>query len=144
MNPNERLFTIGRSRSCDIVLSDDTVSRRHAELTFMADGKLLMTDCHSSRGTFLVNPKGDKQRIRQELVTPIDTLQFGDSVCLTVKEILEAIRLKFPAFEAGGRRGQTPEPRPEPKPWVNDKQLVRCECGAVKPKTGNCPECGRS
>jgi len=34
----EHKFTIGRSRKCDIVLVDDTVSRHNAELIFLHNG----------------------------------------------------------------------------------------------------------
>ena len=54
MPASEKKFTLGRARDCDIVLADDSVSRRHAELTFLGDGKVLLTDCRSSRGTFLL------------------------------------------------------------------------------------------
>ena len=34
----EHKFTIGKSRKCDIVLVDDTVSRHNAELIFLHNG----------------------------------------------------------------------------------------------------------
>jgi FHA domain/Domain of unknown function (DUF1707) len=43
---------IGRSSSCQIVLGDDTVSRRHAELRF-EDGRWLLRDLGSSNGTYV-------------------------------------------------------------------------------------------
>jgi len=136
----ERKFTIGRARTCDIVLADDSVSRQHAELTFLPEGKLLLTDCRSTHGTALVTPNG-AQPVRQELLSPLDTVQFGD-IRMPVKELLEAIRLKFPAFEAGGVQ---PPPGVEPspqRPWVQGERLVRCICGAVKAKSSNCKEGG--
>ena len=45
-------LVIGRSSSCQIVLGDDTVSRRHAELRF-EDGRWLLRDLHSSNGTYV-------------------------------------------------------------------------------------------
>ncbi|MCG6861051.1 MAG: FHA domain-containing protein [Chromatiaceae bacterium] len=44
-------FSIGRERSCAIPVADDSVSAMHAELTFLGDGKLLLTDCNSTNGT---------------------------------------------------------------------------------------------
>ncbi len=58
MSAKQRKFTIGRERSCDIALAHDTVSRHHAELAFIDDGKLLLTDCNSTCGTFLVQGDG--------------------------------------------------------------------------------------
>jgi hypothetical protein len=43
---------IGRSSACQIVLGDDTVSRRHAELRF-EDGRWLLRDLDSSNGTYV-------------------------------------------------------------------------------------------
>ncbi len=43
---------IGRSSACQIVLGDDTVSRRHAELRF-EDGRWLLRDLGSSNGTYV-------------------------------------------------------------------------------------------
>ena len=45
-------LVIGRSSSCQIVLGDDTVSRRHAELRF-EDGRWLLRDLDSSNGTYV-------------------------------------------------------------------------------------------
>jgi hypothetical protein len=45
-------LVIGRSSSCQLVLGDDTVSRRHAELRF-EDGRWLLRDLGSSNGTYV-------------------------------------------------------------------------------------------
>ena len=49
-----RKITIGRSTECDLVLADISVSRLHAELELLENSRLLLTDCHSSQGTFLI------------------------------------------------------------------------------------------
>jgi hypothetical protein len=41
---------IGRHAGCDVVLGDDTVSRRHARLVFR-DGKWIVHDLNSTNGT---------------------------------------------------------------------------------------------
>ena len=43
-------LVIGRHPSCDVVLGDDTVSRRHAQLTFR-DGGWILRDLDSTNGT---------------------------------------------------------------------------------------------
>lgn len=45
-------LVIGRSSSCEIVLGDDTVSRRHAELRLEA-GRWLLRDLGSSNGSYV-------------------------------------------------------------------------------------------
>lgn len=144
MKPKEKTFSIGRARDCDVVLADDSVSRCHAELTLLKDGKLLLTDCNSSNGTYIIH-SGREKKIHQELVSPIDMVQFGD-VKISVKELLESIRLKLPSFNAAVTNEivSPGEPLPQPKkPWVKGKRLVRCQCGAVKVKGKPCRECGK-
>lgn len=141
MKQKEKKFSIGRGRECDIVFADDSVSRLHAELTFLKDGKLLLTDCKSHNGTYLIHGGKEKQ-IRQELISPMDTLQFGD-VRISMKELLESIRLKFPSFNTGRIASPGENPPQSKKPWVKGTRLVRCQCGAVKAKGEPCPECGK-
>lgn len=143
MSAAERKFRIGRERSCDIALAHDSVSRLHAELTFIGDGRLLLTDCNSTRGTYLVRGDGREKRLRQELISPLDQLRFGE-VQLAVRDLIEALRLKFPRFEAPGPAPTPPsKPEPDQRPRPKGDRLVRCICGAVKPADAACPECGR-
>ncbi len=106
----------------------------------LPDGKLLLTDCRSSQGTAVL--QGDRAiPVRQEFVSPTDTVRFGD-MTLPVKDLLESIRLKFPGFNAAGVAAPGPPPESK-KPWVKGSRLQRCPyCGAVREKGGNCEECG--
>ncbi len=127
INPQPaRKYTIGRGLSCDIVLSDDTVSRVHAELTLLEDGKLLVTDCRSTQGTFLMQHGGEVRAIKQELVLARDTLRFGN-VSMPVKELLLAVNMKNPAVAMMPPEGAG---------------LLRCMCGAVKARNNRCEVCG--
>jgi FHA domain/Domain of unknown function (DUF1707) len=45
-------LVIGRSSACQLVLADDTVSRRHAELRF-EEGRWMVRDLGSSNGTYV-------------------------------------------------------------------------------------------
>ena len=146
----EEKITIGRGRECDIILADESVSRYHAELVFLKEGRLLLIDCKSKNGTFLVQKDKEKE-VRQELISPLDTVQFGD-VRLSVTELLESIRLKHPTFAMTIQHHITlpvdshlspPSPHLPPKNRVTGKRLVRCQCGAVKNKQYPCPECGK-
>ncbi len=122
-------FTIGRDQSCDVPVADDSVSRRHAELTMIEQGKLLLVDCHSSNGTAVLEG-GRPRPIRQAFVTPGDRVQFG-SVVLSVADIVEAL---------GAKR---PSQGPSPAAPSGGNRLVRCECGVIKPSNSKCPECGQ-
>jgi hypothetical protein len=62
---------IGRSSSCQIVLGDDTVSRRHAELRF-EDGRWLLRDLGSSNGTYV-----NGRWVAETEVRPGDVIHLG-------------------------------------------------------------------
>lgn len=135
-----RTFRIGRSPDCDVVLADDSVSRRHAELVVTAQGELYLSDCHSTHGTSLVE-RGTGRPIKQEVVRPDATLRFGD-VTMTAAELITALAARYPelAFPKGGTPDRGSE-RPS-RQWPKGARLVRCACGGVKPKGQRCQECG--
>ena len=140
MEKKSMRFAIGRSRDCDVVLADDSISRRHAELTIVGGDKLFLTDCHSRNGTILLKD-GREISIRQEFLYPDDLLRFGD-VEMSVKEILKAIKEKHELLDLAPPAAPLPEREPR-KPWVQGVRLVRCACGHVKEKGALCSECGR-
>lgn len=129
---------IGRDPQCEIALNHQTVSSRHAELSFLGDGKLLLTDCRSRNGTFVVAANGQRQRIHQTLISPMDQVDFGEAR-LQVREILDAWRLKSAAPIVGAEAVGKPATIDEPAPG---EPLERCDCGAIKPVNGACPACG--
>jgi pSer/pThr/pTyr-binding forkhead associated (FHA) protein len=67
---NEML--IGRHRSCDVVLSDLSVSRRHARL-FFRDGRWILQDLHSTNGTQVNGSRVGRCELR-----PGDDITIGD------------------------------------------------------------------
>ncbi len=66
-----RLYLVGRTRACDLLLQDPTVSRRHAELERVEAG-VRVRDLGSTNGTFL-----DGERIFDAAATPGARLAFG-------------------------------------------------------------------
>ena len=114
-------FKIGRDKTCDIAIADDSVSRLHAEFT-ISNGKILLSDCGSSNGTHVLK-NNQRQRITTASIAAGEKVQFG-SVTLTFEQLVEA---------AGGTSA-APVAAGAPK-------LVRCACGAVKPAKQKCPEC---
>lgn len=66
---------IGRRDSCDIVLPDGSVSRRHARLEPHKEGWVI-TDLGSSNGTFV-----NGVRIRSTSLSPGDTVKLGATLC---------------------------------------------------------------
>ena len=69
-------YLVGRDPRCDRRIDDPSVSRRHAEVVPASDGRLYITDCASSGGTF-VRRGGEWTRIRQAWVGPADRVRFG-------------------------------------------------------------------
>jgi len=136
MTNSDRKYSVGRAPNCDVVLADESVSRLHAELAFLADGQLLVTDCRSTQGTVLLRLGGSPIPVRQELVSPLDTLRFG-TVTLPVKELLQAIHFKHPPVDKGAHERLSPA-----QAKLDGAGLHRCACGAVKVKNKRCDVCG--
>jgi pSer/pThr/pTyr-binding forkhead associated (FHA) protein len=67
-------MTIGRSRECDIFLEDLAVSRLHATMKELTDGRFELTDNRSATGTFV-----NGQAIAQCILRPGDSIQIGAS-----------------------------------------------------------------
>jgi hypothetical protein len=124
--PGGRRFKIGRASDNDIVLVDDTVSRYHAELRFLDDGRLLLRDIQSRHGTQLVH-YGEQREIEADFVGRSDTIYFGDME-VSVGDLLDEIALKHPELAAA----------------VTDREarIHRCRCGALRRARESCPECG--
>jgi pSer/pThr/pTyr-binding forkhead associated (FHA) protein len=141
MSAQEKRIVIGRGRHCDVVLADESVSRRHAELNLLANGTLFIVDCQSQNGTFLLR-SGQYLPIRQELVLENDQLRLGD-LKVSVREILSAAKVQLPLPRPPALDEQKRPDRPPGKPWVQGTRLERCVCGAIKVKNGKCQECGQ-
>jgi DNA-binding CsgD family transcriptional regulator len=67
----ETTFILGRSSKCDLVVADDSVSRRHAEILMVSVG-ISVRDLNSRNGTFV-----DSKPVRVASIEPGDRVQFG-------------------------------------------------------------------
>lgn len=70
-------LTIGRRKDCDIVLPVDTVSRLHARLQVLGEGRFLIEDCDSTSGTFVQDEK-NWRKVRRAKVSADDRVRLGD------------------------------------------------------------------
>lgn len=142
-----RRFTIGRERSCDVPIADDSVSRVHAEIWLSDDGALMMADRGSSNGTVLIR-NGQPLPLTDQVVMAADKVQFG-AVTLTVGDVIGAVEVRNPGAltPASARVGPPPlPPAPPPLPQfvkAPGGALIRCECGAIKTSGQVCPGCHR-
>ncbi len=134
---SSRRFSIGRANDCDVVVADPSVSRRHAELELGDAQPMTLVDCQSTHGTHVVE-NGQARRVSRAVVSPQQQIQLGE-VTLSVGELLDALRVRYPAL---GLLAQTP-PNLTPERDDGRRRLVRCACGVIKAKGATCPGCGQ-
>lgn len=72
-----RTWIVGREPGCEVVLDDASVSRRHAEVVRLSDGRLHVTDRATTNGTFILRG-GEWRAVRQTWLGPADHIRFGD------------------------------------------------------------------
>lgn len=79
-----RTIKIGKSSSNDYVIGDNTVSRQHAALTIMDDGKMLIKDLNSTNGTFV----NGKRITTDTVVQSTDQIRLGN-YSLNISDVLK-------------------------------------------------------
>jgi predicted component of type VI protein secretion system len=139
-----RRFTIGRERSCDVAVADDSVSRVHAEIWLNEDGSLMLADRGSSNGTVLIRA-GQNFPLTHAIVMAADQVRMG-GVTLSVAELIEAVESRYPGAltpQTARPAAGLPPPPPLPPAGAAAGALIRCECGAVKNSGQICPHCRR-
>ena len=75
---------IGRGDDCDVVVSDKTVSKLHAELVVTPQGRHYLTDCGSTNGTWRLEDD-EWVEFRQAYVGPDEPIRLGDCKTSTGK-----------------------------------------------------------
>lgn len=98
-------FLVGRSKECDVVLADPTVSRQHVQFIVNAANDLMLVDCDSKFGTF-VRSGHDWRRITTARVQADDRIRLGQYET-TIKAIMAVVAVKL-------RAAEPPAPPPEP------------------------------
>jgi pSer/pThr/pTyr-binding forkhead associated (FHA) protein len=127
---------IGRGQGCDLVLTHESISRRHAELTIGADGSLYIRDLQSTGGIFILRD-GKEQSVTKARLKSTDTLRLGDYE-ISVEDLLSLVRESQPEFApAPAREAVATEDPGKPK-----TRMVRCACGSIKERGQTCPACG--
>jgi len=129
----KRVFTIGRDPACHIVLADEKVSKKHAEIAFLEGGKIQLIDQNSTNGTFILKGKEFKKIQKASFISPPDLIRFGPCQ-MKVKDLLEYLQLMI------GPEFATPLLK---KTKVAGVKLVRCLCGHIKKPGEPCPNCGQ-
>ena len=93
-------LTIGRDQACDIVVDDETVSRRHAELELCDDGGYRLIYLDSRNGTFVLVGRRFV-RATQAIVGADDKVKLS-TVQATVRDLLALAGAK-PGAPAGSQ-----------------------------------------
>jgi pSer/pThr/pTyr-binding forkhead associated (FHA) protein len=114
------VLVVGRANAhsqpdIEVPASEDTVGRRHAEITLGANGDCYLVDLGSANGTY-VDKGGSWKKIQQSAVTPDTPIRLG-TYETTIASLLrlrrratppplppEAAKAPRPSNPAGGRR----------------------------------------
>ena len=126
--------TVGRGEAAAITIQHETVSRLHAEVIPLSDGRVYVTDCASRNGTF-VNEDGQWRQIRQDFAGPAARVRFGD-VEMTVPHLLtEIARLQGPA--GAGAHARAANGPVAGQPGARQAEKLDASQGVVRnPETG--------
>ena len=125
--------TVGRSDTAVIRLSHETVSRIHAEVIPLPDGRLYITDCASRNGTFICDGGADGQwrEINQDFASPGARLRFGE-----VEMTVPHLQMEISRMRAVGSAGSANGP-PAGQAVVRQAEKLDASQGvALDPKTG--------
>ncbi len=101
--------TVGRSEAASIRLQHETVSRMHAEVIPLTDGRVYITDCASRNGTFIYvdgtdGADGQWRQIRQDFAGAEARVRFGE-VEMSVPHLLTEIARLQGSAGAGAANG---------------------------------------
>ena len=72
-----KTYVVGREPGSDVWLDDGSVSRVHAKVARLADGRLLVTDLGSTNGTFVLDA-GQWQAVGEAALSAADQVRFGE------------------------------------------------------------------
>ena len=100
-------YTVGREAAADVALPHRSVSRLHAEVIPLPDGRVYVTDCASTNGTF-VHESGQWRRIAQDFAAADGRVRFGDVEMRVPLLLAETTR----AAGAGRGTGASPADAP--------------------------------
>ncbi|PIE41115.1 MAG: FHA domain-containing protein [Gammaproteobacteria bacterium] len=138
--PLHGTMVLGRSEKCDLVINDEHMSRRHAELN-LRDGVLRIVDLNSSNGTRVNNVK-----ISEKVLKPGDKINFDQIVFLVagpqgyVEAELDEDEEDATVFRMAPMPKARPQPpvnaQPAPSPARPSTASVDSQVTAAKPGGG--------
>lgn len=140
MTPPTEIYTIGRmspaSRSSiQIPPGDDgqsSVSHDHLEVTITHDGRYFIRDLGSANGTFLHENYRWVPLLAGAEITPDAPLRLGGYET-TLAELLADVLEPSPSLSSS---------HPQEEHKSHGCCMIRCVCGAMKPRGKTCRHCG--
>lgn len=137
MSEETQSIRIGRGQGCDLVLTHESISRRHAELTIDANGSISIRDLNSSGGTLVLRAGKEIPVTARIQLNRADRLMLGDYE-ISVEDLLSLVEEAGHAVKPEiGMRSIPAESADRPK-----TRMVRCDCGSIKERGKPCPACG--
>ena len=137
MSEDAQNIRIGRGQGCDLVLTHESISRRHAELSIDANGSISIRDLNSSGGTVVLRGGKEIPVTARTQLNRTDRLVLGDYE-ISVEDLLSLLEDTGHAIKPEiGMRSIPAESPDRPK-----TRMVRCDCGSIKERGKPCPACG--
>ncbi len=106
-----RVYSIGRGPGSDIPIHEIAVSRKHAELVFLGDGRCRLRDRRSTYGTFVLR-NGHWEKIQETVVDDDDVLRFGNWQSST-RQLAMLLRINEADRQARAKKTSFSRRRPE-------------------------------
>ena len=123
-------MVIGRGLDCDVVLSDQSVSRRHVELVY-GEGGVLLRDLGSGNGT-----KVNDERVDERALVHEDVISIGRTSLRFIDEQERIKRMRAEAEEAERKQKEEAERKAREKEEAKQKAAEAAAAGAPSPEGG--------
>jgi len=123
-------MVIGRGLDCDVVLSDQSVSRRHVELVY-GEGGVLLRDLGSGNGT-----KVNDERVDERALVHEDVISIGRTSLRFIDEQELIKRMRAEAEEAERKQKEEAERKAREKEEARQKAAEAAATGAPSSEGG--------
>ncbi|WP_063796986.1 FHA domain-containing protein [Archangium gephyra] len=129
-------MVIGRGQDCDLMLLDQSVSRRHVELVFGGESGVMLRDLVSGNGTRVNDERVDECKLKHH-----DVISIGRTKIRLIDE-QEAVRQMRLAAEEAERKEKEEAERKEKEKAEAAKKAAEAEAAGTAADAGATPEGG--